>query len=288
MVQAPDRFRFVGTRTKRADAPERLTGRTRFTSDLALAGALTGRLVRSPHASARVLSVDASAALAIPGVVRVLTARDLPVPDIAAAVEERKVLLGLDRVHYAGQPVAVVLAETEAAAEDGAAAVEVDYEPLPPVVDPLTAMTAEAPVVRERRERSEEELAMHGAAPAAAQESEAPETPNVASRTRLSRGEVEQGLREADVVVEREFRTSWVHQGYIEPQTCVAAPDPLGNLVVYACTQALFHTRAEGARTPGIPHHRVPVQPMPVGGGFGGKFGLIQPTVPALAVAAGR
>jgi CO/xanthine dehydrogenase Mo-binding subunit len=288
MVQAPDRFRFVGTRTKRADAPERLTGRTRFTSDLALAGALTARLVRSPHASARVLSVDASAALAIPGVVRVLTARDLPVPDIAAAVEERKVLLGLDRVHYAGQPVAVVLAETEAAAEDGAAAVEVDYEPLPPVVDPLTAMTAEAPVVRERRERSEEELAMHGAAPAAAQESEAPETPNVASRTRLSRGDVEQGLREADVVVEREFRTSWVHQGYIEPQTCVAAPDPLGNLVVYACTQALFHTRAEVARTLGIPDHRVTVQPMPVGGGFGGKFGLIEPTVAALAMAVGR
>jgi CO/xanthine dehydrogenase Mo-binding subunit len=288
MVVDQTTFRFVGRRTKRADAPERLTGRTRFTSDLVLPGALVARLVGSTHAAGRIVSIDTTQALRVPGVVRVLTARDLPVPDIEAAVEGRHILFALDRVYYAGQPVAAVLAENEAAAEDGAEAVEVEYEPSEAVVDPLAAMAADAPVVREQRERNDEELAMHGAAPQAEEAVDSPQAPNVASRSRFHRGDVEQGLREADVVVEREYRTSWVHQGYIEPQTCVAAPDPLGNLVVYACTQALFHTRNEIARTLGIADHQVKVQAMPVGGGFGGKFGLIEPTVAALAVAAGR
>src|SRR5947208_16115323 len=160
-------FRFVGRRTKRVDAPERLTGRTRFTSDLVLPGALVARLVRSAHAAGRIVSIDSSQALRVPGVVRVLTARDLPVPNIEEAVEGRHIIFALDRVYYAGQPVAAVLAETEAAVEDGAAAVEVEVEPSEPVVDPLAAMSADAPVVREQRERNDEELAMHGAAPQA-------------------------------------------------------------------------------------------------------------------------
>ena len=285
---SPDAFRFVGRRAKRGDAPERLTGRIRFTSDLAVPGALTARLVRSAHASARIVSIDASAALRVPGVVRVLTARDLPVADLESAVEGRQILFALDRVYYAGQPVAAVLAESEAAAEDGAGLVDVEYEPSDPVVDPLAAMAADAPQVRTKHDVNEEELAMHGAAPQSEEEVDSEQAPNVASRTRLHRGDVEQGLREADVVVEREYRTNWVHQGYIEPQTCLAAPDPLGNLVVYACTQALFHTRHEIARTLGIPDHQVKVQAMPVGGGFGGKFGFMEPTVAAMAVAAGR
>ncbi len=283
-----EEFRLVGQPTRRSDAPERLTGQTRFAGDLLLPGALHARFVRSPYSSARVLAVDGAAARALPGVVAVLTARDLPVADIEQAIEHRRILLALDRVFHAGQPVAVVLGETEAVAEDGAAAVEVAYEPLPVVVDPVEAARPEAPVVRERRERDEEELGMHGAAPSAAEEVEAPQAPNVASRTRLHRGDVERGFREADVVVEREYTTSWTHQGYIEPQTCAATIDPLGNVVVYASTQALFHTRTEVARTLGLPDHQVKVQPMPVGGGFGGKFGLIEPTVAALARAVGR
>ncbi len=112
-------YRFVGQRVKRGDAPERLTGQTRFTNDLALPGALHARLVRSPYASANIVSIDKREALAIPGVVAVMTARDLPVPDIEGAVDSRTILLALDKVLHAGQPVAAVLAETEAAAEDG-------------------------------------------------------------------------------------------------------------------------------------------------------------------------
>ncbi len=281
-------FRFVGKRRRRSDAPERLTGQVRFTADLLLPGALHVRFVRSPYASARIRSVDRVAAQAVPGVVAVLTARDLPVADIEAAVEDRSILLALDRVFHAGQPVAAVLGETESAAQDGAALVEVDYEPLPVAVDPIEAAKPDAPVVREQRDRGEAELGMHGAAPSNADEIESPAAPNVASRTRMHRGDVQQGFREADVAVEREYRTSWVHQSYIEPQACAATVDPLGNVVVYASTQALFFTRDQVSSTLGLPESKVKVQAMPVGGGFGGKFCFLEPTTAALACAVRR
>ncbi|MBV9326446.1 MAG: xanthine dehydrogenase family protein molybdopterin-binding subunit [Chloroflexi bacterium] len=293
MVQAPQAaesvtgFRFVGRPTRRADAPERLTGRLRFTNDLLMPGALHVRFVRSPHAAARVVSIDPSAALATPGVVSVLTARDLPVADISAAVESRKIMLALDNVLYAGHPVAAVLAESEALAEDGAQAVQVEYEPLPAAVDPVAAMEVDAPVVRQRREQDESELAIHGAA-TGGQTVDAPAAPNVSNRVQFQRGDVEAGFREADVVVEREFHTSWVHQGYLEPQSCTAGADPLGNLTVYASTQGMFFVREQVARTLGLADHQVKVEAMPVGGGFGGKVGLVEPTVAALALATGR
>lgn len=293
MVQAPQApsdgtsFRFVGRRTKRADAPERLTGRLRFTNDLLLPGALHVRFVRSPHAAARVTSIDASAALQIPGVHAVLTARDLPVPDIKAAVEARRIMLALDSVTYAGQPVAAVLADSEAIAEDGVQAVSVDYEPLAAAVDVLDAMAMDAPVVRQKREQDESELAIHGAA-TGGQTVDEPAGPNVSNRVQFKRGDVEAGFREADIVVEREFRTSWVHQGYIEPQSCTAGTDPHGNLMVYASTQGMFFVREQVARALGLPDHQVKVEAMPVGGGFGGKVGLVEPTVAALALAVGR
>src|SRR5215469_10623018 len=127
-------FTHIGRRQRRADSPERLTGRTRFTDDLAPPGALYTRFVRSPHASATIVSVDKRAAELIPGVVAVLTARDLPIPNAEAASEARDILLAFDRAMHVGQPVVAVLAETEQAAEDAAELVIVDYDVLPPVV----------------------------------------------------------------------------------------------------------------------------------------------------------
>ena len=287
LVEEANQLRLVGKRTKRADSPERLTGQLRYTGDLVLPGLLHARLVRSPHASARIISVDKTEALSTPGVAAVLTAQDLPVRNIREAVENRSIVMALDRALYAGQPVAVVLAETEAAAEDGAQAVQVEYEVLAPTVDPLQALRPDAPVVRERSGANEEELGMHGAA-AGGSEAEAPQAPNVASHQRYHRGDVEQAFADAAVVVEREYRTPWVHQSYMEPQVCAATVDPLGQVVVYACTQAMFRTRDTVAAVLGKTVREVRVVAMPVGGGFGGKFGLIEPLVAALAVAAGR
>src|ERR671933_239629 len=200
-VEEQTPLRLVGKRFKRADSPERLTGQVRYTGDLVLPGLLHGRLVRSPHASARIVSIDKAEAEATPGVVAVLTAEDLPVTDIRGAVESRTIVMAFERTTYVGQPVAVVLAESEAAAEDG---------------------------------------------------------------------------------------TPWVHQSYMEPQVCAATVDALGNVVVYACTQAMFRTRDTVAAVLGKSPADVRVYAMPVGGAFGGKFGLIEPLVAACAVAAGR
>src|SRR5919202_3736716 len=200
-VEEQTPLRLVGKRAKRADSPERLTGQVRYTGDLVLPGLLHGRLVRSPHASARIVSIDKAEAEATPGVVAVLTAEDLPVTDIRGAVESRTIVMAFERTTYVGQPVAVVLAESEAAAE---------------------------------------------------------------------------------------YRTPWVHQSYMEPQVCAATVDALGNVVVYACTQAMFRTRDTVAAVLGKSPSQVRVYAMPVGGGFGGKFGLIEPLVAACAVATGR
>jgi CO/xanthine dehydrogenase Mo-binding subunit len=336
-------LRLVGKRIKRADSPERLTGVVRYTGDLFLPGLLHARLVRSPYAAARIVKVDPEATLASPGVVRVLTAGELPVRNLRANVDNRTILLAHERTTYVGQPVAVVLAETEAAAEDGAAAVEVEYEPLPTTLDMLRALEPDAPAVLARTEVSEEELAMHGAAAGASKQAK-PTAPNISSQQRYKLGDVEAGFREAAVIVEREYRTAWVHQSYIEPQVCAATVDPLGRLVVYACTQAMFRTRdtiEAGFREAAVIVEReyrtawvhqsyleprvcaatvdplgrlvvyactqamfrtrdtiasvlgkapadVRVVAMPVGGGFGGKFGLIEPLVAACALACGR
>lgn len=280
-------FRHVGKRLRRTDSPERLTGQVRYTGDLVLPGLLHGRLVRSPYASAGIVSVDKSAAESIPGVVAVLRAEDLPVANLREAVDNRSLLLAYKRTTYVGQPVAVVLATTEAAAEDGALAVEIEYDPQTPTVDMLQALDPKAPVVRMRSQHSDEELAMHGAAAGGTNQPE-PQAPNVASEQRYQRGDVEAALAAADVVVEREFRTPWVHQTYMEPQVCAANVNALGNVEVYACTQAMFRTRDTVAAVLGKAPSQVRVYAMPVGGGFGGKFGLIEPLVAACAVATGR
>src|ERR1700674_607472 len=202
-----DSYRFIGHRTKRDDAPERLTGLTRFVSALSLPGALHARFVPSQYASARILSIDKTDALAIPGVIAVMTARDLPVVDIQAAVEGRVILLALDRVIHVGQPVAAVLAETEAAAEDGVAAVQVEYEQLPVAIDLRSAMAVDSPVVREKLAASAEELAMHGATIQEEAEGSVEQREHVGSRTHFERGDVEADFGEADLVIEHEFRT---------------------------------------------------------------------------------
>jgi CO/xanthine dehydrogenase Mo-binding subunit len=279
--------RHIGKRAKRADSPERLTGQTRFTGDLRLPGLLHARLVRSPYAAAKIVSIDRATAEALPGVARVLIAEDLPVKDLREAVANRTILLAFERVVYVGQPVAIVLGETEAAAEDGALAVELEYEATAATLSMEQALLPDSPVVRARTAANDEELALHGAAGGGAKQAQ-PHAPNVASQTQYKRGDVEAGFRDAAVIVEREYRTPWVHQSYIEPQVCAATVDALGQVLVYASNQAMFRTRDTVAAVLGRAISQVKVVPMPVGGGFGGKFGLIEPLVAACAVASGR
>ncbi len=282
--------RVIGQPTPRTDAPAKLTGQERYAGDLALAGLLHARLVLSTHAHARLVRVDTEAARQLPGVTAVLTADDLP---FAAEGGPPRAAESLARgeIVYAGPPVALVLAETEGAAEGAAALVAVEYEELPVVLELAAAMAPDSPLARALTKVGEDaaEAAMHGVGGGGAEEPSTERlSDNVSGQAHLEMGDVAAGFAEADVVAEGTFDTAWVHQGYIEPQTCVAAPDGMGGVVVHASTQGLFRTRQVVAQTLGLAEERVRVVPMPVGGGFGGKFGLIEPLTAGAALAAKR
>ncbi|MGH2533787.1 MAG: xanthine dehydrogenase family protein molybdopterin-binding subunit [Thermomicrobiales bacterium] len=275
----------VGQRVKRIDSPQKLTGQERFTGDLRLPGQLYARPVGSQYAHARIRGVNKDAALAVPGVVSVLTAHDMPI-----ARDEHgnpvKVPIAFDEALYAGHFVALVLAESDAAAQDGAALVEVDYEPLDVVNTLDQALDRDAPRVRLIEQvGTEDEAGMHNADAAQQAEADTEELPpNVSNSINFSRGDIEKGFAEADEIVDLTFDSLTVHQGYIETQAALVTVDPLGDLTVYTSTQAAFHGRNRVAETVGLPVHRVNVVPMPVGGGFGGKFVLMEPLVAAAAV----
>ena len=250
-----------------------------------MAGQLYARPVGSPYAHARITSIDRGAALAVPGVVAVLTAEDLPIKDIPS-----KSPIAFGEVLYAGQFVALVLAESDAAALDGASLVDVDYEPMAVIGTLDSALDpASEPVRTSGAAADEGEAGMHNADAATQVEAEEESLPpNVSNSIHFARGDVAQGFAEADEIVELTFNSLTVHQGYIETQAALVGIDPLGDLTVYTSTQAAFHCRTRVAETLGMPVHRVKVEPMPVGGGFGGKFVLIEPLVAAAAVAVQR
>jgi CO/xanthine dehydrogenase Mo-binding subunit len=267
--------RVVGKATKRVEGMEKVTGTARYTEDLSLPGMLYARLVLSPHPHARVVRIPAALAMQVSGVVAVLTASDLP------AGVTHKIMAG-EETRYTGQPVAVVLAETEAAAADGAdrLAAEVEYAILAAVLTPTEALRAGAPLVAKETEENTE-AAGHATVSAGAVTETLPR--NVANRYHFTRGDAAQGFREADVVTERTYTTGRVHQSYLEPHATIASPDPVtGAVTIYTATQGQFYVRNETAVALGLLQHQVRVVPMTVGGGFGGKIFLLE----ALAAAA--
>lgn len=259
------------------DGRAKVLGRTRYGTDQSLPGMLHARLVSSPYPHAEVGAIETAPARDTPGVVAVLTAADLP---SVVPASRGRMLLARDRVLFAGQPVAMVLAETETAAEDGAEAVTVDFTPLPAATTLDAALAPDAPLVwPEGRPGSSAEAAAHGAGEAGdKQQEQAPS--NVAGTMELGHGDVEAALAAADVVVEETFETSGVHQSYLEPHAVLVDPDPVsGGATVYTSTQAAFYVRDEIAAILGVPASDVKVVPAEVGGGFGGKFLLYDPVV---------
>jgi CO/xanthine dehydrogenase Mo-binding subunit len=277
----------VGQPTKMVDGQAKVTGAVRFVSDLPAAGLLHARLVPSLYAHAKLLRVDKSAALAVPGVVAVLTAADMP--QITPSSRGR-LLLARERLLFAGQPVAMVLATSEAAAEDGAQAVIFESEPLPAVVTLDQALADGAPLVWPDGVPSANanDTGAHGAAAGGVKEQHDARS-NIAATTTYQRGNAAAALAEADVVVSGVFNTPIVHQGAIETQATLAEPNLItGGVTLYASTQAPFDARNAVADVLGIPESLVRVVSSPVGGGFGAKNGLYEPLVAAAALAVGR
>jgi CO/xanthine dehydrogenase Mo-binding subunit len=275
--------RIVGKRTKRVEGLEKVTGAASYTEDLMFPGMLYARLLLSPHPHGRVTRIRKEDALGVAGVVAVLMEEDLPdgvsINLLAADGEAR----------YTGQPVAVVLAESEAAAADGLErlAATVEYQVLPAVLTPKEAMADGAPQVSEDDDEEDEEAQAH--AGEAAGEGEKGPPGNVSNQYHFRRGDVTAGFSQADVVVEHTYSTGRLHQAYLEPHATVAVLDAINGVVtVHTATQGQFYVRKEVAEALDLPEQKVRVVPMTVGGGFGGKILLLEPMTAALALASRR
>jgi len=237
------------------------------------------QLVLSHLPSARIRSIDVRAALAAPGVLAVVTGADLQ--DVEAAGPDKP--LAVERVFYTGQPVVAVIAESEAAAADAAALVEIDFESLPSVANPQQAMLDDAPEVLEAdAEGSEGDASMHGAATES--ESEPVQRPrNVSSVATYKRGDVAAGMAEAEVIVKETYGIAGVHHSPIETHVSMVRPEPDGGVTIWAPTQGPFAVRDEIAKVLDAAPHEVRVVSMPVGGGFGGKVMLLETLLVLLA-----
>ena len=275
----------IGTSLPRQDGPDKITGRARYAGDQVLPGMLYARLVLSPYAHARILNIDTSPALAVPGVVAVFTAETLAMAQ-ADTLSRAQSPLAVHEVVWCGHPVAIVVGETEASAEDGATAVEVDYEPLPAIIDPEAAILADSPLVRSSSETGV--VAGGGEHATVPQEGvkveEEGRSQNVSQTPPLKMGDIEAGLHEAEMVVECTYRTHPVHQSYMEPQSVTVAPSPSGHhLVIWPSTQGMFNVRSAVAGALNMPERQIRVESVPIGGGFGGKETLLEPLAAAVA-----
>jgi CO/xanthine dehydrogenase Mo-binding subunit len=276
----------VGVRRRRVDAAEKVRGSASYAADTSFRGLLHARPVLSPYAHARIVAIDAGVALEVRGVRAVLTAADL---GVVGGSGRRAEPLAAGEVVFAGQPVALVVADSEAAAEDGAELVVVEYEPLPAVVDVEQAILPGSPLARTAGGGEETDSAMHGEAGAGEEGGEEePHSANVLDVVAYAEGDADAVFAECAAVAEGRFRTSWVHQSYLEPQVALAWPEGDGGVAVRSSTQTTFWLRNDIARIYGIPVPKVRVEGATLGGGFGGKFAVIEPLVVGASLSLGR
>ena len=279
----------IGVSRPRIDAPDKVSGATRYAADGYVHGLLHARPILSTEAHARIRRVDREDALAVPGVVAVLIAADLPTA--TTGTDRTAEPLAREEVVFAGQPLALVVAESEAAAEDGAESVVVEYEALPAVIELEAAMLPDAALARlvEDDEEGGDLESIHAGVDHGQEDAEQEQlSGNVLDRIHRKSGDAAAALDSSDAVVSGTFRTPWVYQAYIEPQVATAWLEPSGTLVVSTSTQGSFVTRSELARSFGIPLERIRVIAEPLGGAFGGKFALVEPLAAGAALALRR
>ncbi|OGO52027.1 MAG: hypothetical protein A2148_05260 [Chloroflexi bacterium RBG_16_68_14] len=281
-------YRTVGKPIARVEGVHKVTGRSVYTADIQLPAMLHCKLLHSPHAHARIKGIDTTKARVLEGVERVVTAADLPKFEPRRMSNRAYNLLADGEVIFHGQPVAAVLARDAATAEEALELIEVEYEELPTVLDPIEAMREDAPLAR--RPVSEIDRAeARGHATVEVEEKASERPSNVASQVKFTRGDIEQGFAEADVVIERTWRSAIVHQGYIEPHATVADYDAAsGELTIWTGTQGQFFVRDQVSNILRIPETKIRVIGLELGGGFGGKISLNQPLVAVLARMVGR
>jgi CO/xanthine dehydrogenase Mo-binding subunit len=272
------KFKVVGTRPLRPDGIDKVTGRAKFGADFSAPGQLVGRILRSPHAHARIRKIDTSKAERLAGVKAVITSADLP--DLTngdkGMFDVLENCMARTTAFYDGHAVAAVAAIDAKTAKQALKLIKVDYEILPHVTDVDEAVKPTAPVLHKN-------MFTEGVEPK-------PKKPsNVAKRTEFGHGDVAAGFKEADVVVSRSFKTEQTHQGYIEPHACVASVGPDGQGELWVCTQGHFVYRNTCAQLLGMDVSKLRVTASEIGGGFGGKTHVwAEPVALALSRKANR
>ena len=269
MVSTPENknYKVIGTRPIRHDGYDKVTGRAQYGADIKLPGMLIGAVVRSPHAHARIKSIDTSEAERLDGVFAVMTAKDLPrLGDVVRGNSEEsgsekhlsENVMAFDKVLYKGHVVAGVAAKDQNTAFEAAKKIKVDYEVLKPVIDVDQAMSKDAPILHE--DYTCDHLGKEV------------KNSNVAAHVRHENGDLENGFDKADLVVEKEVDMQTVHQGYIEPHSGTAVWDEEDRVKVWTSTQGSFAVRDSVSKVLDLDVSRVKVTPMEIGGGFGGKI----------------
>ena len=275
----------VGTRPIRPDGVDKVTGRANFGADMTMPGMLWGKIKRSPHAHARIVSIDTDKAMALPGVKAVITRADFP--DLTPAQSRigaaphnlwdlSRNCMAKGKALYEGHAVAAVAATSPAIAEQALDLIEVQYEVLPHVMDVEAAMADGAPILHD-------DMFTNGVEPK-------PEKPSNVSRVvRFAKGDVEAGFKEADVIIERRYTTQPVHQGYIEPHACLVSVGADGQTTIFSSSQGQFMVRSYTARICGGEIANIRAIPAEIGGGFGGKTIIyLEPLAYMLSKKSGR
>jgi selenium-dependent xanthine dehydrogenase len=251
-VQTIPPLNAVGRPVAAQEVVDKVTGRAKFTDDVTFPGMLVGRTLRAAHPHARILKIDTSQAKALPGVCAVLTHEDVPGENIHGLIYADWPVLCADKVRYMGDAVAIVAAENADIAAQALKLIEVEYEPLPVVGDPEFARSDGAPVVHEEWKDG-----------------------NLLKHIKVRHGDVEQGFAEADVIVEREYRTPTIEHAFMEPECSISVPagydEDHPKLTIYTGSQIPYEDRRQAATALGLPEEQIRVRGMLIGGGFGGK-----------------
>ncbi len=285
VTEQSKRYKVIGTRPIRHDGEEKVTGRAQYGADIQFKDQLYGMVLRSPHAHARIVSMDVSKAAALPGVKAIATTADMPqledrMVDSGEGVENLRYmtdrLLANGKVLFKGHAIAAVAATDPWIAEQACNLIDIKYDVLPSVTDPLEAMAPGAPL-------------LHEAVTTMTLGKKVKQSTNVCTHTRFERGNMEAGFKAADLVVEREFTTKTVHQGYIEPHACMALARSDGQITIWTSTQGHFAAREQVAMVLKLPLSKIKVVAAEIGGGFGGKIPVyLEPLAALLSQKSGR
>jgi CO/xanthine dehydrogenase Mo-binding subunit len=271
--------KWIGQRTIRPDGVDKVTGRAAFAADTNMPGMIWGKVLRSPHPHARIKSINTKKAEALPGVKAVVTSKDV----VDFPIEKGALMLGIqdmrwmcrnvmarDKVLFPGHPVAAVAATSEAIAAEACKLIEVDYEVLPWAIEIDDAIKPDAPILHEFNK-------FEG------------KPSNICGKLEVKKGDIAEGFKKAEVVIERTFTTRPVHQGYIEPHACLISVAADGKTTIWSSSQGQFMVRAMTAYLTGIPQSDIRAIPAEIGGGFGGKtIVYLEPLATLLAKKSGR